>query len=122
MTTVALERFRPHIEAALSYAGESHRYEDVAEMVSAGRAMFWPGPDSVIITETIEHPRSRVLHFFLAGGRLPELRAMTPLILDWGRSQGCTHASLLGRRGWQRSFLAHQGWTTSALVLMETTL
>lgn len=118
---LTLAEARPHIEAALSYAGGTHTFEDVAGMVDDGRLQFWPGPRSVIVTEIIEYPRCRSLHFFLAGGRLEELRLMLPPILAWGKRQGCTNATLTGRKGWTRSFLVDEGWHDS-LVLMTKEL
>jgi hypothetical protein len=122
MTMLALPRFRTHIEAALSYADATHTYEDVAEMVAAGRAQFWPGPDSVIISEIVEYPQKKVLNFFIAGGHLAELERMAPKILEWGKLKGCSKATMVGRKGWQRSFLASTRWTASELVIMETPL
>jgi hypothetical protein len=120
--SLALNRFRKQVEAALEYAGESHRFEDVVEQVAAGQLQFWPGPASLIVTEIIEHPRNKVLHFFLAAGIQSELAAMAPLILEWGKLKGCSKAAMLGRKGWQRSFLADTGWITSDLVIMEKPL
>lgn len=119
---IALERYKSQIEAALSYSNASHRYEDVAAMVDAGTAQFWPGPSSLIISETVEYPRKRVLHIFLAGGTLPELEAMIPLVLDWGKANGCSHATFLGRRGWLRTFVTNLGWRDTQLVFMERSL
>lgn len=119
---LALSHFRSHIEAALSHGSATHTYEDVAEMVAAGHAQFWPGPASVVVTETIAHPQAKRLHFFLAAGVRRELEAMTPGILDWGRSVGCTRATLMGRKGWTRTFLKDTGWNASDLVLMEKAL
>ena len=96
---VDLEGARPHIEAALSYSGGTHTFEDVVAGVSAGRLQFWPGPNSAVITEIQEYPQKRTLHFFLAGGNLAELEVMLPMISEWGREQGCTAMSLTGRRG-----------------------
>lgn len=119
---IALERYKSQIEAALSYSNASHRYEDVAAMVDAGTAQFWPGPSSVIITETVDFPRKRALHFFLAGGTLPELEAMIPLVLDWGKANGCSHSTFIGRRGWLRTFVTRLGWHDTGLVVMEKSL
>lgn len=116
---IALERYRPHIEAALSYAGETHRYEDVAAMIDAGSAQFWPGPSSVIVTEIVEYPRKIVLNIFLAGGNLTELQAMLPLVLDWAREKGCTSAVFTGRRGWARTFIKSQGWTEELVMFAK---
>lgn len=117
-----ISRFRPHIEAALSYSGGTHQYEDVAQMVAAGHANFWPGPASLAVTETIQHPRQKILHYFLAAGNRRELHAMEPFISEWGKLQGCSKATLVGRKGWQRTFLTEQGWSVSDLILMEKTL
>jgi hypothetical protein len=114
---MTLEQARPLIEAALSYAGGTHTFSDVAAMVDEGRLTFWPGPASCIVTEIIEYPRQRTLHFFLAGGNIAELEAMLPAIYEWGRTQGCTSASLTGRKGWERSFLSREGWTSNLVVM-----
>lgn len=114
--------YRTHIAAALVHAGDTHSVDDVAAMIAAGHAQFWPGPASCVVTQVIVDPKITSLHFFLAAGVLRELRAMTPHILDWGRMQGCTKATLCGRKGWARSFLTARGWTVSPLILMETSL
>lgn len=111
--------YRSQIDAALAYAGGSHTFEDIESAVEKGDAFAWFGPHSVIVTEIEEQPRKKVLNFFLAGGVMGELEAMTPLVLEWGREQGCTTARFLGRRGWTRSFLAHTGWQDTGLVIME---
>lgn len=116
---MTLEEARPHIEAALAYAGGTHTFEDVAAMIETGRLQFWPGVGSVIVTEIIEYPQRRTLHFFLAGGNLDELRAMLDPILEWGRALGCTAATLTGRKGWARSFLASEGWNHELVCMSK---
>jgi hypothetical protein len=88
-------------------------------MVVRGEAHFWPGGGSCVVTEIIVQPGKRYLNFFLAAGRLEELEAMTPIILEWGKANGCTHALLTGRPGWERTFLTKTGWTKSNYVIME---
>lgn len=119
--TPSIDNYRTYIEDALAYAGGTHTFEDIRDAVTAGTLQFWPGVTSAIVTEVIDTPRKRSLHFFLAGGNLAELEAMTPGILDWGREQGCTVAGLTGRRGWERTFLARTGWVPT-LVLFEKPL
>lgn len=115
--TPDISAYRPYIEAALEYAGHSHTFDDVCELVASGKAQFWPGPHSAIVTEIVAEPRHTVLHFFLAGGNMAELEAMTPLVLQWGRDRGCTKASLIGRKGWERTFLTRTGWRSGLVVL-----
>lgn len=107
---------RRYIEDALTYSSGTHDFEDIVAGVEAGTLQYWPGLSSAIITEIIDTPKKRLLHFFLAGGNLAELEVMWPLIREWGKSQGCTSASLVGRRGWERTFLAKHGWTTNLAV------
>jgi hypothetical protein len=121
MQSPSLDHYRTDIEAALAYAGDTHTFDDVVAAVAEGKARSWPGPHSVIITEMVEYPRSKHIHFWIAGGNLAELEQMTPIILDWARTQGCTKASLAGRRGWERTFIARTGWKQS-LVVFEKSL
>lgn len=117
-----ISHYRRQIEAALQYADGTHTFDDVARQVANGDLQFWPGPRSVIITELQEHPQRRTLNFFLAGGDLAELERMTPGILQWGKTQGCARAVMLGRKGWERSFLTRTGWTLPELVVLEKDL
>lgn len=116
---VDFSRFRAHIQSALDHAGDTHSVDDVEQMVAAGHAQFWPGPASLVITETITHPQKKLLHFFLAAGVRHELDAMTPHLLDYGRSIGCHRATLVGRKGWTRRL---PDWQASDLVLMSKEL
>lgn len=105
------------LSRALSYAG-THHPADVAEGVASGRFQQWGDGDSVIVTEIIDTPRRRTLRFFLAEGSMPEIRAMIPAILDWGRMHGCSHASLVGRKGWARvPWMLADGWVEKHIVM-----
>lgn len=117
--TLPVSRSREYIASALVHAGETHSADDVLDMIAAGHATLWPGPASVIVTEVIDHPKARLLHFFIAAGDRSEIDRMTPIILEWGRGLGCTKATLIGRRGWSRSL---PGWRVSPLVMMEKDL
>ena len=109
------------ISRALHYA-QTHTPADVAEGVASGAFQEWSGGETVVVTEILVTPLRKTLHFFLAEGSMPELQAMVPHILDWGRMHGCTHASLVGRHGWSRvGWLSDSGWTEAG-VLMERSL
>lgn len=116
---ITLDEARPFLQKALDLAGNTHSFEDVRRALDEGRLTFWPGVNSAIITEIIEYPQKRTLHFFLAGGNLAELEVMYPLVEEWGRSQGCTAASTIGRPGWERTFLKREGWKSRAVVMTK---
>jgi len=109
------------IERALIYADGSHTLADIEAAVAKGDMQLWKGEESAIITEIKQTPQQRGILFFLAGGNLRELQAMAPPILEWAKRQGCTKAEFIGRFGWQRTWLAKDGWYPRA-VMMERDL
>ena len=114
-----LERLRHHVEAALEYSGGTHNFDDVVQMVEGHRLQLWPAKDSVVLTEIIDYPRLKNLHYFLAGGDLDELSRMRPLIESWGKSVGCTRVTLAGRRGWAKTFLKDEGYSPQWSVMAK---
>ena len=116
---MALNRPTSSLVRALAYAG-THDPEDIAIGVGEGRFQSWEGDASTIVTEILLTPKRKTLHFFLAEGDLRELRVMLPMILHWGRQQGCTHASLVGRFGWLRSFVRDFGFREEATLMGAT--
>jgi hypothetical protein len=116
---VEFARCAPWIEAALEYDGGTHDIEDVLALVASGECQLWPGAKSAIVTEVVRHPKKTVLHFWLAGGDLQELEVMSREVEEWAREQGCSRATLAGRRGWERSFLRDQGYAPQWAVLAK---
>lgn len=104
------------ISRALHYA-KTHTVEDIELGVAEGRFQLWPGDESAIVTEVLVTPLRKHLHLFLAGGNLTELKAMLPGLLAWGRQQDCTHSSLIGRFGWQRTFVRDFGFKPVATMM-----
>lgn len=96
------DRLRLHVIEALKYAHGTHTIEDVEQAIRAGEAQPWLGENAVMVTEVLDLPQAKVLHFWLCGGDLDELLAMQPEIEAWGRSVGCTKASTAGRPGWKK--------------------
>lgn len=107
---------RRALEGALAHAG-THDLADVEQGIAEGYYQFWPCGDSAVVTEVLDTPKKRILNFFLAGGSLAELEAALPIILEWGKTQGCTSASLIGRKGWERTFLTRHGWQVTHSVM-----
>src|SRR5690349_18631279 len=108
------------VERALEQAG-THTSADIAAAVQQGTLQRWGGDASVIITEILDTPLRRTLLFFLVEGDGREIAAMAGPIMAWGKSQGCTHASLIGRFGWERKYAPELGFKCVA-VMMEKEL
>lgn len=106
------------LERALAYSGGSHTPADIEAAVERGELQRWDGEASSIITEIKQTPQQRLLLYFLAGGDMTELRAMSIGINEWGRSVGCVKAQIVGRLGWARSPLTREdGWRQTAVLL-----
>lgn len=114
-----IERCRPHIEAALEHAGGTHLPGDVIRSILAGQLQLWPGEKSAIVTEIEHYPQMKTCHLFLAGGDMAELQKMLLDVEQWAVKQGCSRVTLAGRKGWQRSFLAGDGYESRWYVMAK---
>lgn len=114
-----LMRLRHHVDAALEYSGGTHHFEDIIDMVQCSKLQVWPSTESIVLTEIIVYPQLKNLHYFLAGGDLQELAKMRPMIETWGKSIGCTRVTLAGRRGWEKTFLADEGYKPQWFILSK---
>jgi hypothetical protein len=114
-----LARCRKWIEDALEYGGGTHTFDDIAAGVLSGKYQLFPNHNSAIVTQIVVYPQLKNLQFFLAGGNLDEIKRMRPVIEEWGKSMGCTRATLSGRKGWERTFLKDEGYEPRWYVLSK---
>lgn len=114
-----IERCLPWIEAALEYAGGTHKPDHVVASILKGDLQLWPGERSAIVTEIDHYPLLDTCHLFLAGGEMGELQRMLPSVEAWAKQVGCSRVSLAGRKGWQRSFLRDDGYAPKWWVLAK---
>ena len=107
------------LDAALAYAGRTHRLADVAAMVEAGEARLWCGVASALVTLLEDDPGERRLLLWLAGGDLGELvRSLRPQAEAWAKAQGCRRVLIVGRPGWERA-LAPEGYAPLARIIAK---
>jgi len=114
-----IDDYEQQIRRALPYSGGTFTYEEVRDAVKAGRLQFWALNESFVITDVVNFPSHKNLHFFLLGGAMDDMKAMQGPIEAWGKSQGCTTASALGRKGWERSFIVERGWAPMATLFTK---
>ncbi len=94
---------------AVARTGGTHEVEDIWNGVRDGQFVAWFGKQSIIITEFIEYPRKKTLHYFIVAGDLDEVLAMQPGIEALARAHGCTSMTSAGRAGWKPVLQKH-GW------------
>lgn len=104
------------LEEALEHGGNTHGIEHVLGAIRRGSAQLWIQGDNCLVTQVLPEPRALVLHFWLACGTLDGTIDLSNKVMEWGREQGCSVATLAGRSGWARALKA-EGWNHQ-LVLM----
>lgn len=104
-----LLRCRDWVEAALSYSGDTHDFVHIFDGVVEGRFQFWSNDECCVVTEIVDYPKKRVLHIFLAGGKLEAIRALEEKAVKWAKQLGCSAFTLTGRKGWEKA-LKNDGW------------
>lgn len=87
-------RVRPWLEPMVAASGLYDMVYIEAE-IEALRMHFWPGKNSVALTEFMTFPLAKVLNVFAVGGRkgraLHELtKEIEPDLVAWGRANGCS--------------------------------
>lgn len=99
---------------------------DVKSEIERGLAHFWRWPQdrsepptAAAVTEFVIYPRGKALNYWLFGGDMESIRAMLPLVEDWGVSQGCTAFSGAGRPGFARAFAA-DGYRAVATLYLKS--
>ena len=109
------DRCWPWLEAAIDvysfrHGGKvwpTHRKEHILAGIHNGKFFFWPGKKCAILTTINISPTGLKTHTTWATGGVPnesleEIKAMTVVIEDWGRNQGCHRQAGHGRAGWAR--------------------
>jgi hypothetical protein len=100
-------RCRRWLDAALHRGGDTQTLDDVFARVYDGTYQFWPTPDAAVVTQIIPG-RDKEFNIYLAGGSMARLEHMMPVLERYAQSQDCTIVTVLGRRGWERSFLCQK--------------
>lgn len=96
-------RVRPFLEPALKYSNGSHDFVHIVQGVIKGDLILWPTENSAIVTEFHTFPNKRMLHIFIAGGDLSEIKHLHDDVVKFAKEMGCAGLSLTGRPGWVKA-------------------
>ncbi len=118
--TEHLLRYKPQIEAALSYADNSYSFDQIVAGVLTGRLHFYPLGSAFLITEIQKYPNWSAYHIFLAGGDFKEIIAFQPDMLENAKALGCAKLTMTGRRGFERRLTPH-GWDATHVRMSIST-
>lgn len=105
-------------EAVARY-GPTHEKEHVWADIEAGRAQFWPGVNSAMVTEVKVYPTGfREIAGWLAAGDLKEIEVMMEFAEQAAKANGCHRVNLTCREGFKRPF-AKKGYRQIMIVLVK---
>ena len=113
-----LIRCREWIQSALDKGGDTHSFIDVVDGVMSGHMQLWSGEKGCAVTEIVVYPNKKVLHVFLAGGKLEQITDMHKDAVQWAKAQGCDGMTLSGRKGWLK-ILNKDGWKEQQIVMAK---
>lgn len=108
----------PLLEDALKYSGGTDTVVDIARGVLEGKYQLWTAPNSVGVTQVVQHPQLKECHVFLIAGKLAEVERVRPAIEDWAKKQGCSRILGYGRRGWER-VMERAGYKFQSVILAK---
>lgn len=111
-------RCRQWIEAALEYSHDTHDFKDIVDAILIGNMQLWSTENSCAVTEVITFPKKKMLHVFLAGGDMGEIRSLTKPAIEWAKGIGCSDMTLTGRKGWTKA-LKSDGWEDSHVMMIK---
>jgi hypothetical protein len=116
----ALAAVRGPLERAIAEAGGITDFAGVWNDVASGRTQVFATGKSILLAEVQQYRLAKVLQLCYGAGALDEMEPWFDTVLEWGRAQGCSKVVMLGRRGWERTFLGNRLRPTH--VLMEGSL
>ena len=97
-------KVRELILPALTRPPQTHTEDDVLVAIYSGNAVLWASDNhrGAIVTEFVNSPRHKTLHYWLVGGEMDAVLSLEPRIEKFARQNGCDMTSASGRKGWTR--------------------
>ena len=109
---------RPYLEAALEYSGGTHTIDDVRAAIDRRDMLLITGRNCAMVYEVLSYPQMKILHGFLCGGDLEELKSFDPYLQEMAKTLGCAKVTIAGRQGWVRA-LRGLGYAHSCTVISK---
>ena len=103
----------PRWRKALAKANDAEFWPITAidAMLAEGRAQFWAGERSALVTQIVAYPGgAEALEAIAGAGDKQEIMGpIAEAVTAWAKSNGITHMKVKGRAGWSRAMKPH-GW------------
>lgn len=100
---------RTQIDQALLEGGDLLDFDQMVALAQDRRVQLWGDEEAAIATEVLAYPKGKILHAFMAAGRLRKIVKLQPQVTEFARAEGCRAILCYGRPGWGRVGVA-RGW------------
>jgi len=114
------ERVEPWLIHALEHSGSVDSIIDVRQAVREGKCQLFVHESGAAVTMVDDTARVPTLQVWLMGGDMKAAEEMLPDFEMMAGMLGCKKLSLLGRTGWQKTFLTKVGFKITAVVMEKT--
>lgn len=115
-----LVRHSAGIQDALNACADPTPLEEVFRTVLDQEAFLWTWGDSGMIATVRDYPHPtnhRECLVWLGWGNLAVIEEGLQVIETWAKASGAKNMSVMGRKGWERSFLTKRSGYTPTAVL-----
>jgi len=117
-----LMKCREWIQSALDKGGDTHDFKDIVDGVISGHMQLWSGASGCAVTEILVYPNKKILHVFLAGGKMghgiDQIIDMHDSAVEFAKRNDCQGMTVSGRAGWKK-ILASRGWKQQFVTLAK---
>ena len=113
---------REWIESALRKGGDTHNFVDIVDGIISGHMQLWVGESGCAVTEILVYPNKKILHVFLAGGKMghgiDQIMDMHDSAVEFAKRENCQGMTVSGRAGWKK-MLQSRGWKQQFVTLAK---
>ena len=76
----------------------------IDELLTEGLAQYWASDDAAMVSRLVTWPGGAVtVEVLAAAGKKADITGhLGAAVMEWGKSNGATHALVAGRDGWKR--------------------
>jgi hypothetical protein len=107
---------QPWIKAALAQLDEGFTAQDIFQMIQRREVELIMGAKSAMVVEGRKTPKLNILHIWLAGGDLDELKEGEKKFSQEWRQIGFNRICITGRVGWKKAL---PDYTQTAILLSK---
>lgn len=108
---------RVRVDRALRMCGGFYDFEDILSALETGEMQSFTENDSWLVTRVARWPRKIGLEIIFAVGRIRDVQAMEPRVMEFAREHSCEIMIAHARLGW-RGFMT-DGWKVTTSIYIK---